>query len=772
MKKYCLNCMREITSGIFCADCVNLNIRETAPHQLKLGTILKGKYLVGTVIGEGGFGITYIGRDLVLDKKVAIKEFYPMGHINRNNETSGHLTISTEAQRELVRKGMDRFLEEARNIAQFSEEPGIVDVTDFFEENDTAYIIMEYLDGKTLADHIKEFGAMNTDKVFELMIPIISALAKIHKLGVIHRDISPDNIMYLSKGELKLMDFGAARCYMERNRELTSTIKRGYAPQEQYTSNSEQGPWTDVYGLCATMYKCITGVTPKDALERMAQDDLKRPSEYGMRINPQLEGAIMHGLALNPEKRCRSMEELLSVVQNGVGEVWEDGPADDYTVYADRTVYTESGHYTGQSGYTGQTDSGGYTGQRGYTGQPGMGDYTNQSGYTGQPGMGSYTNQSGYTGPEVPPNFLQNGGKSPQNLKPGKNKFLIPAIAGGLAIIVVAFVLVWNFALKNKKEVVETFGDYYVTGCKEVMKVREEEDKESKVLAKLDNGEKVSLIEKSEGNYWKVYIEAEDIIGYIDYHYLTNQSNAVTDPVTRYVNVQKDNTLPILSTPDTDGSALGMAERGEEVIVLAKPNDTYAYIYAAEERAYGYVECSKLSDEKPKDETKEDTKKADSASQTTTEILGAGSPPADYQGIYYVKVASGYLALRNAKAFDASNEIGKMYNGDYVQAIRTNEQYWYVYSPSLGAYGYTNSDYLVSSSGSVKAYDNSVYYASVASGYLALRSAMAYDASNEIGKIANGQEVDVIDSSTGTYWYVYVPALNQYGYVNSEYLRR
>ena len=152
--------------------------------------------------------------------------------------------------------------------------------------------------------------------------------------------------------------------------------------------------------------------------------------------------------------------------------------------------------------------------------------------------------------------------------------------------------------------------------------------------------------------------------------------------------------------------------------------------------------------------------------------MGAGSPPANYQGIYYVKVAKGYLALRNAKAFDTSNEIGKMYNGDYVQAIRTNETYWYVYSPSLGAYGYTNSEYLVSSTSSAASSYRDVYYANVASGYLALRDAQAYDSSNEIGKIANGQEVIVIDSSSGTYWYVYVPALNDYGYVNSEYLRR
>lgn len=788
MKKYCLNCMREIASGTFCADCVNQEIPETAPHQLKPGTVLNGKYLIGTVIGEGGFGITYIGRDLVLEKKVAVKEFYPMGHINRNNEKSGYLTISTEEQRELVRKGMDRFLEEARNVAQFSEEPGIVDVKDFFEENDTAYIIMEYLEGKTLASHVRELGTLNTERVFDLMIPVINALSKMHKLGVIHRDISPDNMMYLSKGTLKLMDFGAARYYMERNRELTSTIKRGYAPEEQYTSNSEQGPWTDVYGLCATIYKCITGVTPADALERISQDHLKRPSELGTRITPQLENALMYGLALHAKDRCRSMEELLHLIQAGMREVRGAENAEDYTVYADRTLYT------GASGYSGagdQTGDGRYTRPGGYTEQ---GRYTEPESYRGPGGyteQGRYTGPGGYNGPGndteqrrtternehmgwgIPPKAMENEGKSS---KTGKNKFLIPAIAGGVIVIAAAVILVKNFLPKNDAKV-ETSGDYYVTGCKEVLKVREEEDKESKVLTKLDNGEKVSLMEKSEGNYWKVYIEAEEVIGYIDYHYLTNKSDAVTDPVTRYVNVKKDASLTIFSTPDEDGAALGMAERGDEVTVLAKPDETYAYIYAADESAYGYVERSKLSEDKPKEETKESAKKEDSApaqAQAATEILGAGSPPSSYQGVYYVNVASGYLALRNAKAFDASNEIGKMYNGDYVQAIRTNEQYWYVYSPSLGAYGYTNSDYLAGSapsSGSAKAYDN-IYYASVSSGYLALRSAQAYDASNEIGKIANGQEVSVVDVSGGTYWYVYVPALDQYGYVNSEYLRR
>ncbi|MCI8797616.1 MAG: SH3 domain-containing protein [Dorea sp.] len=420
----------------------------------------------------------------------------------------------------------------------------------------------------------------------------------------------------------------------------------------------------------------------------------------------------------------------------------------------------EQGRNTGEDRYTGP---GGYSGQGGYPEQGGFGQQNGRMDW----GTPSYSN------PPVGEGL---------NKKPEKNKFMLPIIIGGfilvIIIIVVLLLLGWKFVLNGDKEV-ETIGDYYVTGCKEIMKVREEEDKESKVVTKLDNGEKVSLIEKSEGNYWKVYIEAEEVTGYVDYHYLTNKSDAVMEPVTRYVNIKKEESLSILSTPDSDGASLGVVKRGDEVIVLAKPDDTYSYIYAADESAYGYVEKSKLSEDEIKDEpakedSKEDKKEDDKANtaQPSADVLGAGSPPANYQGIYYVKVAKGYLALRNAKAFDTSNEIGKMYNGDYVQAIRTNETYWYVYSPSLGAYGYTNSEYLVSSTSSAASSYRDVYYANVASGYLALRDAQAYDSSNEIGKIANGQEVIVIDSSSGTYWYVYVPALNDYGYVNSEYLRR
>lgn len=425
----------------------------------------------------------------------------------------------------------------------------------------------------------------------------------------------------------------------------------------------------------------------------------------------------------------------------------------------------EQGRYSGEGRYTEQGRN---------NSAAGPGGYMDQGRYAQQNGQMDWGAQPPY------PNAPIGGGSGK---KPEKNKNMLPIIIGGfiflLIIVIVILVLVWKFVL-NGSEDVETMGDYYVTGCKEVMKVREEEDKDSKVLAKLDNGEKVSLIEKSESNYWKVYIEAEEVTGYIDHHYLTNKSDAVMEPDTRYVNIKKEDSLSILSTPDADGASLGVVKRGDEVTILAKPDDTYSYIYAADESAYGYVESSKLSedeikDEQTKDESDKDKSKENSNAgntQAAADVLGAGSPPANYQGVYYVKVEKGYLALRNAKAFDSANEIGKMYNGDYVQAIRTDELYWYVYSPSLGAYGYTNSEYLVLPGSSAASSYNDVYYANVASGYLALRNAKAFDSANEIGKIANGQEVIVIDSSEGTYWYVYVPALKNSGYVNSEYLRR
>lgn len=562
--------MREISGGILCSECVNKNIPKTVPHQLNPGTVLNGKYLVGNVIGEGGFGITYIGRDTVLDTKVAIKEFYPTGHINRNNQISSNLNISTEDQRNFISKGREQFLDEARKIAQFSSEPGIVNVKDFFEENETAYIIMEYLEGKTLASYIKECGPMDADKVQELMIPLIRALSKIHKLGVIHRDISPDNIMYLDEGTCKLMDFGSARYFMGQNQELTSTVKRGYAPEEQYTSTGRQGPWTDVYGLCATIYKCITGATPADAIDRMSYDSLKSPSQLGVRVKPEFEQIIMRGLALHAQDRCQDMDELLQLIQGISQRKAEAAEDEDVTMYADQTYFAQDDLQT----FPGSNTQNTYT-QKPYTQEPRTDTMT-----------GGYGQQRTYRTQEHTYSERAYGGR--------KKKNILPAVIGGIAIVAAAGFIFWNIAGKGGEEA-ETIGDYYVTGCKEVLKVREKENEDSKVLAKLDNGEKVSLIERTAEDSWKVYVESEEVTGYLNYHYLIDEREAAMEPEDKIVNTGSGEQLTILNAPRADGTSVGILGQGDEVTVLAMPGDNFAYIYAPESKAYGYVEKDKLS---------------------------------------------------------------------------------------------------------------------------------------------------------------------------------
>ena len=320
MKNYCYSCMNELTDGNICHHCLKENTADDIVYRLKAGTILNNKYLVGNCIGEGGFGITYIGRDLTLDMRVAIKEYFPNGYVNRNNTVSQDVTASTESQKEIFYKGKDSFLEEARKIAKFVGEPGIVSVREYFEANGTAYIIMDYLDGVNLASYVRSNGTIPATKIFEVMLPMVRSLKRIHEAGIIHRDISPDNIMYLKSGSLKLMDFGSARYFTNNQKEMSVLLKQGYAPEEQYRKNGDQGPWTDVYGLCATMYRCITGVIPVDALDRMRNDTLEPPSKLGVDIPESLEVVLLYGLAVFKENRCQDMDELADLMERALAK--------------------------------------------------------------------------------------------------------------------------------------------------------------------------------------------------------------------------------------------------------------------------------------------------------------------------------------------------------------------------------------------------------------------------------------------------------------------
>lgn len=318
MKQYCFHCMEELAPSGFCPSCRRPNTPDNYPHHLKPGTVLNNKYLVGNCLGEGGFGITYIGRDLTLDIKVAVKEYFPNGYVNRNNAATQLVTATSEQQRQIFEQGKDRFLMEARSLARFIGEPGIVDVRDFFEANNTAYIIMEYLEGVNLSSYIKQNGKMAPETAFRMMLPIADSLQRIHQEGLIHRDISPENIMLTKKNKMVLMDFGSARYFSNKEKQMSVMLKEGYAPEEQYRKNGNQGPWTDVYALCATMYRCITGVIPVDALDRMRQDELRKPSELGVRISEPMEAVLMYGLAVFQENRCHDMAELSSMMQKAL----------------------------------------------------------------------------------------------------------------------------------------------------------------------------------------------------------------------------------------------------------------------------------------------------------------------------------------------------------------------------------------------------------------------------------------------------------------------
>ncbi len=290
-------------------------------HCLRKGTRLIGRYIIESVLGQGGFGITYLGIDELHEKKVAIKEFFPQGIVTRNIEYQDTVTVTFVGEKDNYEKGKERFLKEARTMAKFSKDKGIVKALDFFEINNTAYIVMEYLEGVTLKQYLRENKRIDAEDLVELLVPLIESLDEIHSQGLIHRDISPDNIMVLPDGRIKLMDFGAARDYTEfGEKSLSIVLKPGYAPPEQYQTHGVQGPWTDIYALCATMYKCITGENPPDAIERVMDDHLKKISAFGIPVLPQIEEAIIKGMSVAANDRYQNVGDFCEDLYGGYEE--------------------------------------------------------------------------------------------------------------------------------------------------------------------------------------------------------------------------------------------------------------------------------------------------------------------------------------------------------------------------------------------------------------------------------------------------------------------
>ena len=311
--KYCYSCMKELNTEGKCPYCgFDINTYEIEPHQLKPGTVLRDRFVVGRVIGEGGFGITYVGIDNVLRLKVAIKEFYMSGFVNRNNTISSKVSYETGSKKELFEKNREKFIQEARTLALFVNTEGIVDVRDFFYENNTAYIVMSFVEGDTLKYRLKEKNKLSVDETLAIVKPIMRALKKVHEQNVIHRDISPDNILLSKDGKVCLIDFGAAREYAEDDvKSLSIILKPGYAPLEQYRSKGVQGPWTDIYALSAVMYRCISGKRLPDALERMIDDTTGELYKIQPDCPKELSDIVMKGLAIQNKDRYQNIGDLV-----------------------------------------------------------------------------------------------------------------------------------------------------------------------------------------------------------------------------------------------------------------------------------------------------------------------------------------------------------------------------------------------------------------------------------------------------------------------------
>lgn len=313
----CPGCMNTITEEQAHSGCPYCGYRlpapgELAPHILAPHTVLEGKYMIGRMLGAGGCGITYLGYDLNLELRIAIKEYYPVGFVSRDTGKSDTVLPEDGDKGAFFSDGKKKYIQEARMLARFSGLRNIVSVRDYFEENNTCYIIMEYLDGETLKSYLmRKGGRLPCGEVMRMLQPLLAALNEVHEQGMIHRDISPDNIMILKDGTLKLLDFGSARDMAgSAERSASVMLKPGYAPEEQYRIYGSQGSWTDVYALCATIYRCLTGHTPVDALSRKEHDTLIPPSQYGAALAPRQEAALLKGMAVDAEQRFKTIGEF------------------------------------------------------------------------------------------------------------------------------------------------------------------------------------------------------------------------------------------------------------------------------------------------------------------------------------------------------------------------------------------------------------------------------------------------------------------------------
>ncbi len=315
----CYNCFRQVADpSAPCPHC-GFDLAENQqkfPVALRAGTVLNNRYIVGRVLGQGGFGITYVAFDSQLQARVAIKEYMPSDMATRVEGTTVSVMMDTRA--EDFTYGAERFQEEARTLAKFIGHPNIAGVSSYFDENDTSYFVMDYIEGVSFKSYIANNGGkVSVDETLNVMIPVLRALTAVHAEGFIHRDVTPDNIYISKDGNVKLLDFGSARYSIgDKSKSLDVILKVGYAPKEQYIRRGRQGPYTDVYSCAACFYAALTGYLPPESLERLDHDELVPVSQAGVAVPEWLDKAILKGLAVQPEDRFQSAAEFLDAIEN------------------------------------------------------------------------------------------------------------------------------------------------------------------------------------------------------------------------------------------------------------------------------------------------------------------------------------------------------------------------------------------------------------------------------------------------------------------------
>ncbi|HEY0916227.1 MAG TPA: serine/threonine-protein kinase [Solimonas sp.] len=332
-QKHCPGCYAEKGGAAVCPACGYDESASRSPLFLPHGIVIGGQFRVGRVLGKrGGFGITYIGWDIHLQQRVAIKEYMPRDLATRTAD-SLDVQVHTDADQANFRYGREQFLREARIVARF-DHPNIVRVRSFFNANGTAYLVMDYYEGQSLGEYLSTVRNSTAPGVaLRLMRPILQGLQYLHEHNVIHRDVKPHNIYLAADGRPILLDFGAAmQAAGERPHSLVVVLTEGYAPLEQYQRRSPQGPYTDVYGAAATIYRMIAGEAPPMALDRLGHDPLEQVGYSA--LPPALREGMAKALAVRAQDRYASATEFLAFLDSLTDEQIDNGAgmADVFTL--------------------------------------------------------------------------------------------------------------------------------------------------------------------------------------------------------------------------------------------------------------------------------------------------------------------------------------------------------------------------------------------------------------------------------------------------------